>query len=255
MLKPYFETCGEGPDLVLLHGWGLHSGIWETLVDDLSRQFRLTLIDLPGFGRSPLPNQDYDMALLVEQILAVAPERAHYLGWSLGGLVTTAIASRHPDRVERLITVASNPRFVQGDDWPEAMAPTLMDSFCRFLEEDYEGTLIRFLAIQCMGSATQKDDIRRLKETVFMHGQPAKKALRGGLRILGSVDLRDEFSKLQQPLLRIYGRLDSLVPGKAADAIHELRPDSEQVTFRKAAHAPFLSHRQEFVDAVSEFLQ
>ncbi len=254
-LKPYIESHGQGNDLVLLHGWGLHSGIWELLLDDLSKLFRVHLIDLPGFGRSPIPSAEYDLKLLTEQVLKVAPEKAHYLGWSLGGVVATNIALQSPKRVSKLITVASSPRFVQTTDWSYAMKPNIMDSFCRFLEEDYQGTIIRFLAIQAMGSETQKEDIKFLKDTVFVHGTPASKALRGGLAMLNDIDLRKQLSELTMPRLRLYGRLDSLVPNKAAQAINELDPLGEFKIYPKASHAPFLTNRKEFTQDMIHFLQ
>ncbi|GAA4344171.1 pimeloyl-ACP methyl ester esterase BioH [Kangiella taiwanensis] len=253
-LKPFVETIGQGPDLVLLHGWGLHSGIWELITEQLSQNYTLHLIDLPGFGRSPLPSGDYSIDLLTEQVLKVTPEKAHYLGWSMGGLVATNIAVNHPDRVESLITVSSSPRFVQTDDWQHAMKPNIMDSFCRYLEEDYQGTIIRFLAIQAIGSETQKEDIRRLRDTVFIHGMPASKALREGLNLLNDVDLRDHLKDISVPFLRLYGRLDSLVPAKAANDIQQLAPHSKHHVFPKASHAPFLSHTNQFVEKVKEFL-
>ncbi|MCW9029547.1 MAG: pimeloyl-ACP methyl ester esterase BioH [Kangiella sp.] len=253
-LQPYIESRGQGPDLVLLHGWGLHSGIWEMLADDLAEHFTLHMIDLPGFGRSPIPGDPYTLSLLTEQVLKVAPDNAHYLGWSLGGLIATNIAIEAPDRMNKLITVASTPRFVQQDDWQHAMKANIMDSFCRYLEEDYQGTIIRFLAIQAIGSETQKDDIRRLRDTVFIHGVPAGKALRGGLALLNEVDLRNDLVNIKAPMLRLYGRLDSLVPAKTAEQVAELIPHSQHKVYPKASHAPFLSHKPLFVNDVKEFL-
>lgn len=253
-LEPYIESIGQGPDLVLLHGWGLHSGIWELMTEQLSKSYRLHLIDLPGFGRSPLPGGDYTVELLSEQVLKVAPEKAHYLGWSMGGLVATNIAINHSHRVESLITVSSSPRFVQAEDWKYAMKPNIMDSFCRFLEEDYQGTIIRFLAIQAIGSETQKEDIRRLRDTVFIHGMPASRALREGLSLLNDVDFRSQLKDISVPFLRLYGRLDSLVPAKAADEVQKLSPHSKHHVFPKASHAPFLSHTDQFIEKVNEFL-
>ena len=61
-------------DLVLLHGWGLHSLVWDAVMPALLEQFQVTVIDLPGFGRSPVPGGDYTLDYLVEHVLAVAPE-------------------------------------------------------------------------------------------------------------------------------------------------------------------------------------
>jgi pimeloyl-[acyl-carrier protein] methyl ester esterase len=192
--------------------------------------------------------------MLAQQVLSVAPDRAYYMGWSLGGLLAKYIAIHHPQRVEKLITVASTPHFLIKDDWPHAMQPRVMNNFVSLLEDDYETTLIRFLAIQTMGSETQKQDIQRLKETVFLHGQPAKKALRGGLKILNQVDLRGQLSRIDQPTLRVYGRLDGLVPVKAVEPIRRLLPASQQLIFSKASHAPFLSHGDKFCQQITRFL-
>ncbi|WP_144391961.1 pimeloyl-ACP methyl ester esterase BioH [Pleionea sediminis] len=254
-LKPFFEQVGAGPDLVLIHGWGIHGGIFENLCESLAPHFRVTNIDLPGFGRSPLPSEDYTIDLLARQVLDVAPDNAHYLGWSMGGLIASYIAAHHSGRVNKLITVASNPRFINDSDWPHAMQEKVLDNFVSLLEEDYESTLIRFLAIQTLGSETQKKDIQSLRNTVFLHGHPAKAALRGGLNILKEVDLREVLRNVEHDTLRIYGRLDGLVPVKAAERIAELLPESKEVIFRKASHAPFLSHREEFTEEVLSFLK
>ncbi len=254
-LQPYYESEGSGPDLVLLHGWGLHSGIFDLLKPLLTPHFTVHSIDLPGFGRSALAKGHYDLDFLAQQVLTVAPSRAHYLGWSLGGMVATKIALLAPTRVNRLITVASNPRFVQDDTWPHAMKASVLESFTHYLRDDYEGTVIRFLGITTMGSETQKDDIKQLKETVFLHGMPAPEALRGGLAILQNADLRADLATLTLPFLRIYGRLDALVPVHVADDVQTLCPHSEHVVFRKASHSPFMSHRDEFAEKIMTWLK
>jgi len=48
----YSSTTGTGPDLVLLHGWGFNSELFNDLIDRYKNQYRITMIDLPGHGRS-----------------------------------------------------------------------------------------------------------------------------------------------------------------------------------------------------------
>ncbi|MEO6699052.1 MAG: alpha/beta fold hydrolase, partial [Paraperlucidibaca sp.] len=109
------------PDLVLLHGWGLHCIVWDPLVPFLLARYRVTVIDLPGMGRSPLPNAELTQASIVAQLAAIAPHNALWLGWSLGGELALAFAAEHPERVTGLMLIASNPCFVQKPDWPRAM--------------------------------------------------------------------------------------------------------------------------------------
>lgn len=254
MSLPFAETVGEGPELVLLHGWGLHSGIFDPIRAELTAQFRVTLVDLPGFGHSAAPEGPYSLAQLRDQVLAVAPANAHYLGWSLGGLVATQISLDAPTRVNKLITLCSNPRFLQSADWPHAMKPEVLDTFTRSLEDDYQATLIRFLAISSMGSETQKDDLKMLRERLFSHGTPTAAALRGGLALLHDTDIRSRLHEITLPFLRLYGQLDALVPGKVAADVQKLAPHSAQHVFKHASHAPFLSHKPDFLAMVKEWL-
>lgn len=249
----YKETTGSGPDLVLLHGWGLHGGIFETLLPALTARYRVHVVDLPGFGRSAKP-QTLDLDALVAGVLSVLPERAHLLGWSLGGMVASALAARYPARVSRLITVASQPLFRIKDDWPQAMPLATLQRFTEQLEQDHALTLDRFIALQAMGSPSAKDDVRALRASLPAHGPACPAALRAGLQILHDTDLRQELAAIRAPWLRLYGKLDGLVPVRAAALHQALAPHSQQYIFTKASHAPFISHRAEFLSVIDEFL-
>lgn len=114
-LMLYYDTYActgaagtQAPDLVLLHGWGLHSVVWDPVVPALLEHFQVTVIDLPGMGRSPLPKGHYDLDFLVQQVLTVAPPKATWLAWSLGAHVALAIAQRYPERVQALSLIAVN---------------------------------------------------------------------------------------------------------------------------------------------------
>lgn len=254
MLRPFCIVQGQGPDLVLLHGWGLHGGIFDLLLPELVRHYRVHVIDLPGFGRSGVNNTAYTLAYLADAVSSVMPERAHLLGWSLGGMVATQIARQNPSAVLSLSTVASNVKFSQSEDWIHATRTSVLEGFTQSLAEDYESTLIKFLSIATMGSETQKEDIKCLKASVFIHGLPAPAALRGGLDILRNADQRTDLAHINVPVLRLYGRLDALVPVAVVQDIQALQPDGKFHIFRKASHAPFLSHQQEFVEVLNNFL-
>ena len=76
---------------------------------------------------------------------------------------------------------------------------------------------------------------------------PSSVALQGGLDLLATLDLRQEFAALTQPVFAILGRLDSLVPVAIAPLLQSLRPELYVEILQKASHAPFISHQQEFV--------
>lgn len=254
ILKPHVNITGTGPNLALIHGWGLHGGIWNTLLPQLEKKFTIYNIDLPGFGRSAVHDGLYNLDYLVESVAVVIPDSCYLLGWSLGGLVATGLALKRPNCIKKLITVASNPSFVADEQWQYGMQANALKSFMKDLEQDYEGTVLRFLGVQTMGSATQKEDLKQLKASVFTHGQPAPKALRGGLQILYETNLIDQLKQLTMPLLGLYGRFDSLVPAKVASDVTQHLPKSEVIIYRQSAHAPFLSARDAFIRDVTAFL-
>ena len=117
----YSYRVGRGPDVMLVHGWGMNAAVWSELAEVLGSDFRLHLIELPGHGGSPL-QAGADLADWARACLEVAPPRAAWAGWSLGGLLALQAALSMPDRVARLVLVAATPRFVQGPDWAPAVA-------------------------------------------------------------------------------------------------------------------------------------
>ena len=250
----YHEVMGEGPDLVLLHGWGMNSQVFNGLADALAQHHRVHLLDLPGFGLSQeSAAAAHSLDNWLAQLVAALPARSHLLGWSLGGQLATLLALRWPERVKSLITVASSPRFVAAEGWP-GMAPSVLEHFAHALQQDAGKTIERFLAIQAMGSGTARDDIRQLRTLLLERPIPDGTALALGLELLAQLDLRLDLVKLTQPCLHLYGRLDSLVPVAAAEAIARIHPMSRQHLFAASSHAPFITESAEFVQIVTNFV-
>lgn len=249
----YWQTEGEGSDLVLIHGWGMNGAVWQPIVEKLSSQYRVHTVDLSGYGHSAnLGSADFDE--MVAQVLAQAPEKAAWLGWSLGGLIATQAALTAPERVSRLITVASSPRFSAEKGW-RGIKPTVLSQFTEQLKEDFTLTVERFMALQAMGSPNAKQDIKQVKQAVFSRPAPNQDALATGLSILADIDLREVLSQLSMPVCRMYGRLDGLVPIKVALDMDALVPHSTKVVFEQASHAPFISHSDEFIAELRYFLE
>lgn len=249
----YWQTEGEGSDLVLIHGWGMNGAVWQPVVEKLSSQYRVHTVDLSGYGYSAeLGSADFDE--MVAQVLAQAPEKSAWLGWSLGGLIATQAALTAPDRVSQLITVASSPRFAAEKGW-RGIKPAVLTQFTEQLKEDFTLTVERFMALQAMGSPNAKQDIKQVKRAVLSRPAPNPSALATGLTILADIDLRESLSQLTMPVCRMYGRLDGLVPIKVAHDMDAFIPHSTKVVFEQASHAPFISHSDEFITELHRFLQ
>ena len=249
-LKLHTTVTGDGPDLVLLHGWGLHSGVWSTVLPGLAARYRVTAIDLPGHGRSP--GRLGTLAQAAAAVLEAAPDAAHWLGWSLGGMIATAAAAQAPGRVSHLGLVASNPCFVQRPDWPAAMAPEVLAAFADGLEANFEATLTRFLSLQFRGVKGAGDTLRGLRAALAAQ-PPQAASLRDGLAILRDADVRPALAAFPGPVSAVLGGLDTLVPAGVADALRALHPRLSVVTIDGAGHAPFLTHPKRFLSVIDEW--
>jgi len=251
MPQLYTKTLGSGPDLVLLHGWGMNATVWQPVMQALAQRYRVTCIDLPGHGRSP--EMPWPSEQVADLLLAVAPSRACWMGWSLGGMLATLFTAQYPERVSALITVASNLRFTQSENWPSAMPEDQLLSFARALEHDRPGVLKRFIALQFLGVSVDKTIIKHLQQEIA--ARPASlSTLRQGFDLLRELDLRYSFSTLQLPVLALFGRLDKLVPIQAEGAIKQQSPAVQTHTFAQAGHAPFMSHPSQFIEQVTSFV-
>lgn len=249
----HIETEGQGPELLLLHGWGLHGGVWDTLVPQLAPQFRVSRVDLPGHGRSreiPMPQS---LAELAAQLLKVLPQRAVLLGWSLGGLVAQQIALHSPQRLTGLVLANTTPRFTAAADWPHGMPPEQLQEFASGLTQDYRETLQRFLSLQVRGDEAARAALRELRESLFAHGEPDTVSLSTGLALLRDSDLRAQARNIAVPSLVITGGYDRLTPRGAGEFLVKAIPGARHVDFPKSAHAPFLSHAGPFVEALRDF--
>ena len=250
----FSETLGNGPDIVLLHGWGLHGGVWEETAAHLAKTFRVTCIDLPGYGRSDAIPEAYTLQTLAEWIFSVAPQQAIWLGWSLGGMLAMQCAATHPERVTKLIVVASTPKFTRSADWSHGISSEVLEQFAQELEHDAKKAIRRFLALQLRGSERAQASLAALNQAVFRHSLPAMAALRGGLNILRDADLRTHLARITSPALVIAGERDPLIPLQAGDYLAANLPNGKLFTLPKSGHAPFLSHPPEFLRALNEFL-
>jgi len=254
MSKLVTQSSGSGPDLVLIHGWGLHGGVWDGFVPLLEPYFRVIRVDLPGHGSSGWCGETTldDMAAAV---LAVAPANAAWLGWSLGGLVAMRAALQAPARVHALLLLASTPCFVRRHGWQCALMPALLDTFAAELQTDYLRTLNRFLALQVRGGDNSGAVLRLLRTQLLAKGEPAPAALRAGLDILRNTDLREDLGALACPALVMAGERDTLVPGAAAKATADLMSHAGVEVIAGAGHAPFIARPQVVAGLVHAFLQ
>ncbi|MGC9459674.1 pimeloyl-ACP methyl ester esterase BioH [Vibrio genomosp. F10] len=247
----HWQVSGNGEDLVLVHGWGMNGAVWDQTVQVLSQHYRVHVVDLPGYGHSAHLHAA-TLEEIAQCLLPQAPKHAIWLGWSLGGLVATHMALAHSDRVTRLITVASSPKFAAERPW-RGIQPQVLDAFTDQLVDDFQTTIERFMALQAMGSPSARLDVKQLKKAVLSRPSPNPESLLAGLKMLANEDFRQDLATVSVPMLRMYGRLDGLVPIKVATDVQATAPHTEQYIFSQSSHAPFMTELESFCHQIVAF--
>lgn len=250
MSEIFIHSEGRGDtQLVLLHGWAMHGGVFAPLVEALRERCTLHTVDLPGHGRSRDCTASLQPAACVQAIAAHVPN-AVWLGWSLGGLYALQAALDFPQQVQGLAMLCASPRFVRGEDWPRAVSPEILQTFGHDLATDYEGTLERFLALEALGSDCAQADLRKLRAETFNEFRPEVRALTEGLDVLEHADLRARLPELTQASAWIAGRRDRLIPWQAMQW-SAVQCNGAFTCIAGGGHAPFIGHTAEVVDALT----
>lgn len=200
-------------------------------------------------------NPDLLMDSIVDQLSAQFDEPLAVCGWSLGGQIALCWAMRHPQQISRMVLVSSTPCFVRRPGWECGMAAETLTEFAAALQQDYALTLRRFLALQVRGSERERELLAALRNALLSRGEPDLAALQTGLEILRDCDLRSVLPDIRQHALVVAGERDTLTPPQASHYLAAQMPNARLAAIKGAAHAPFLSHPEIFVECVCDFLK
>jgi pimeloyl-ACP methyl ester carboxylesterase len=257
--RVHVDDRGEGEPLLLLHGFGASTLLWEPVIDELAATRRVVAIDLNGFGWSERPRnaEAYTLEGQERLVLGVADamgfERFDLGGHSYGGAISIFLTSRHPERVRSLLLVDS-----------------AMPAYAALRRNDrYASRNLAWIHIRTVGLTAKK--VRSGLLAVYADKQKVTDELVAGylgrLRIEGVVDafhgltapngeppVEVDLGELTPPTLLVWGAEDALVSAAAGRAVGDELPDARFVEIPGCGHSPMEECPQEFVAAVAPFL-
>jgi 3-oxoadipate enol-lactonase len=250
----YYEEAGTGQPLVLIMGLGGDLQGWALQVPELAKHFRVIVFDNRGAGRSSAPDRPYsikqmagDVAALLDQ-LGIA--KAHILGFSMGGYVAQEFAVTYPERVEKLILLATAPSI---DGYGRAVVRNLMDvRRSNMSREQVARDMAPYLY-----SPALLDDEDRFERAVLNtvnnpHAQSDVGFLRQAEAILG-FDASDRVAGIKSPTLVVVGAEDILVPPRNSEKLAKLIPSAQLKTL-SGGHVGCIEYPHEYNAAFIEFL-
>lgn len=233
--------------LVLVHGWGINSEIWQDLPQKLSEYVDVYTIDLPGFAGTK-PIDSYSEQSLVDWLYKEIPQPCYLIGLSLGGMLCRAFASEYPDKVIGLVTISTNLKFVADSGYKSAMPLADFELFSALWDNNPQVCLNRFAGLQAQGDHKQRQLIKQLRQLNSHIDFDAGKAMLG---LLADLDATQEIDKIACPSLSIFGSQDCLVPEVAAK---QLPKQHNTLLIETAGHLPHLSCQSEVVEAICDFI-
>jgi 2-succinyl-6-hydroxy-2,4-cyclohexadiene-1-carboxylate synthase len=254
------EEAGEGPPLLLLHGFTGSAAGWAPQVAAWAPFVTMLAVDLPGHGRSGSPPEvaAYTMAATVADLVAVLDRigvaRAHVLGYSMGGRVALALALAHPDRVGALVLESASPGLADAGERATRIAAdaALAD---RIEREGVPAFMAYWESLPLWASqARLSPEARAALRAGRLQNHPV--GLANSLRGLGTGSqppLWDRLPALACPTLLVAGGDDAKfrdLARRMAEAI----PDNELLLVHGAGHAVHLEQPAVFARLVRDFL-
>ena len=232
------------PSVILIHGFGFHSFVWEPVAGRLASNYTVHRLTLAGYDGAPGPGNGRDSERLAEH------EGAHWVGWSMGGLVALS-ALEDGLRPRSLTLVASQPCMVARDDWPHAIGTPAFQDFRRRIRLDRETAMQHFANLVAHGDSRAQ----QIRDQIQTASVPDRATLEQGLDLLEHADLRGIWARSPVAQQCILGEHDALVPADAARPLRALRPETRFDLVRRSGHAPLLSEPDQCAELMHTFWQ
>lgn len=244
------------PWVVLIAGLGFDRHGWHPVVAGLGGRFRLVLLDNRGVGRSDQPPGPYSVAEMARDVVAVLDaaeiDRAHVVGTSLGGMVAQELAIGYPERVDRLVLVATTPGWPFGYPFPATNAWMLSHSSRRPPEVARRQRVEYALSQRTVRERPQIVDriVSQLEESPPGR-DPWREQAAAGARYTN----RGRAGNIRARTLVVHGSDDAVVDPRNAALLAAAIPDADLAVLPGAGHLLFWEQPDEFVSTVARFLE
>lgn len=255
----YYETRGGGTPLVMIMGWGSSSERWPAVfVEELEKQYQLTLFDNRGTGRSDKPDVEYSIRMMADDAAglmdAINISKAHVFGVSMGGMIAQEFALNYPEKVESLILGCTACGGTQGiwseetrklivsfaSDNPPEMSPNVLNTLLRlaytpsFLKENLNAIIKSRMSI-------------KHRTPAFAMGRQAQAILKH--------DTYDRLTQIKVPTLVLHGEEDIMVPTENGRVLADRIPNSKLRLFESVGHDFMAGIEDDVAGVILEFLE
>jgi 3-oxoadipate enol-lactonase len=249
----HYEDSGakSGPPVLLGGSLGTSGAMWDPQVEVLCKHVRTIAFDHRGHGSSPAPEGPYAIADLGRDVLALMDRlklaKASYVGLSIGGMVGQWLAGNHPERIDKLVLIATSAYLGDGAPWIERAAVVRGAGTTEVVAD---AVLARWFTPHW--STAHHRVVAELREMIC--STPAE-GYAACCDALAALDLRAELTRITAPTLVIGGAEDLAIPPANQQAIVSAVAGSRLQLIEDAAHIPTIQHPDTVNELIAEHLE
>ncbi|MAC37953.1 MAG: hypothetical protein CMH94_04170 [Oceanicaulis sp.] len=256
-----YRDAGQGPVLLLVHGWAASGRFFDPVVDLLKQDFRVIVPDLRAHGQTPAGPGRPDIDALADDLVvlldALDVTGVVALGWSMGAQVLWSLIERHgADRLAGLVVEDMSPRILNTDDWPLGMASGMdtagsqraLDAM-RSNWPAYAAAFVRHIFSRDRASR-DPDLIQRVLVELHQCDAEAMAAL---WESMAGQDFRPALPAMSLPVLVTWGEASQAYNPATSRYLVDTLPNAQGKAFAQSGHAPHLEQPEEFAEAVQQF--
>lgn len=235
--------------IVLIHGLGASTGMWYPQISAFSQHFPVIVVDLPGCGKSPEPEEGYSIELFAkavnEEVKRLGYKKANILGISLGGFVAVEYAAKYSEETEKLVIVST----------PYGFSDELTKLSYKLIDE-YKNISVRKIASDRIDRAFGSLASRELKEFTIEHLSLTKHSVYiNYAQCPLKYDFITNLKKIKNKSLIITGEMDYLATPDSSKQMCNDMNDAEVVILEKTGHASSLENPEPINEKVISFIK
>jgi pimeloyl-ACP methyl ester carboxylesterase len=248
-----YDVAGEGPPVVLLHGYVGDRRMWRPQMEDLSDEFTVVAWDAPGYGGSSDPPEDFSLAQFADCLAAFVDAlglgRAHVVGLSFGGGLALELYRRHPELAITLVLASAYAGWA--GSLPAEVVEQRLQQALRLADLPADRLVAELMPTMFTGSAPAE----LVEEFAGFMREFHPVGLRANSRAFAAADLREVLPRVAVPTLLLYGDSDVRAPSNVGQDLHDNIPGSKLVVIPGAGHVCNIDAPERFNAEVRAFLR
>jgi len=251
-LPAVYARGTRGAPIMFLHGVGGDHVAWRPQLLRFADRYRVFAWDMPSYGASPPPPAMTfpDLARALRDLLdALALEKVHLVGQSLGGMIAQEFAATYPERLATLVLVATSPAFGRSDkEWQQKFIADRIGVL------EAGATMAELAKANVMRIVGRDPDPAGVEIAIACTANIPVESYKAAVRMITGFDRRDALARIAVPTLAIAGEVDTVAPAPMMQKMASHIPGAQFVVVPKAGHLVNLEQPRAFDDALASFL-